>query len=500
MALSALVALTRVSRHESLNSAAISTPRDPTSPFRATRPAGHTAIVLAPALRDDDFLAELVLVRPADKVDPRSALRFYHPDPRLLPLLAPLRNIQSRDLSLRPPLGNFATILNDILTDVFVSGSWVSPSVHCGKFHSVRPFDYIRPVLGDTPIGRISMCFKLYIIYKPALGASRNLYRKSLARIPALARRTTINRNWCSLRPPLDNWKSRCFSVACSQSRQATLSAGELRHVVPLLAATALGFCEERQARHIKLSKRGFDCTRASESILPDHSRLRICSTRTDFLAVVVAFLSKGGAYGGAHMSWCRIPYLFVRERLDPENHHEGHHESLSQPRDAVEVCVGALPAALHNQRHRQWNGTGGLGRGKKDGLRVSAERSKHHRSKMSASSSDIVIFFIDIAEQPLARLLSTIARDLARLEEDLFSVYLVTDVDDSGHCSISSMVEAITLKAVIKLLDDYMDRIDELLIEAEYLSSLGGVWALVDSFSPSVGNRTRMYYTTNDL
>ncbi|TEB19665.1 hypothetical protein FA13DRAFT_1744080 [Coprinellus micaceus] len=115
----------------------------------------------------------------------------------------------------------------------------------------------------------------------------------------------------------------------------------------------------------------------------------------------------------------------------------------------------------------------------------------------MSTSVSDIVIFFIDIAEQPLARLLSTIAEDLARLDDDLFSVYLVTDTDDHP---MSGIVEVITLHAVIRLLKNYMERIDELLVKTEYRSSLGGVWALVHSLSPSVARGMTMSYAENDI
>ncbi|TEB21365.1 hypothetical protein FA13DRAFT_1819565 [Coprinellus micaceus] len=115
----------------------------------------------------------------------------------------------------------------------------------------------------------------------------------------------------------------------------------------------------------------------------------------------------------------------------------------------------------------------------------------------MAASPSDIVIFFIDIAEQPLARLLWSVAEDLARLDDDLFSVYLISDADDHP---LSSIVEIIAIHAVIRLLRGYINRIDELLVQTEYRSSLGSVWARVDSLSPSVAQRTTMYYMVDDL
>lgn len=115
----------------------------------------------------------------------------------------------------------------------------------------------------------------------------------------------------------------------------------------------------------------------------------------------------------------------------------------------------------------------------------------------MSTPSSDIVILFIDITEEPLARLLSGVRRELARMHDDLFSVYIITDTDD---LQASSIVETITLHAVIGLLEAHIHRIDELVIQTEYLSSLSGVWGLVNSLSPSLADGLAMYYVEDDL
>ena len=115
----------------------------------------------------------------------------------------------------------------------------------------------------------------------------------------------------------------------------------------------------------------------------------------------------------------------------------------------------------------------------------------------MSASSSDIAILFIDLAELPLASLVSTVAEELEDMGDVLFSIYVISDTDDHP---ISDVLEGIALCAIISLLREYVHQIEELLVQTEYRSSLWGIWALVEALGPSVADRTALYYRVNDV
>jgi hypothetical protein len=115
----------------------------------------------------------------------------------------------------------------------------------------------------------------------------------------------------------------------------------------------------------------------------------------------------------------------------------------------------------------------------------------------MGTFSSDVVILFIDLAELPLASLISSVAEELANIDGDSISIYMISDTEDHP---IDSIIERIALHAVLSLIRDHVHRIDELLVQTEYLSSLRGVWRLVEWLSPSVADRTTLYYRVNNI
>lgn len=61
----------------------------------------------------------------------------------------------------------------------------------------------------------------------------------------------------------------------------------------------------------------------------------------------------------------------------------------------------------------------------------------------MGTSSSDVVILFIDLAELPLVNLISSVAEELANMDGDSISVYVISDTDDHPICTIIKKDEA---------------------------------------------------------
>ncbi|TEB37065.1 hypothetical protein FA13DRAFT_1706214 [Coprinellus micaceus] len=196
---------------------------------------------------------------------------------------------------------------------------------------------------------------------------------------------------------------------------------------------------------------------------------------------------------------------------LDSKGRREVHHEAISQLRGSADAPRARYIFLLCNpsswvigERSRRTDITGerervaisfGVKMGSLNG--VCAEGTSHLSRTMGTSSSDVVILFVDLVELPLASLISSVAEELANIDGDSISIYVISDTEDHP---IDSIIERIALHAVLSLIRDYVHQIDELLVQTEYLSSLRGVWRLVEWLSPSVADRTTLYYRANNI